>query len=118
MIQILKSKIHRATVTESNLEYSGSITLSEEYLRLAKIREFEKVLVADVNNGNRFETYVIKTDERKVVCLNGAAARLVSVGDKVIIMSFVYARDDELKDYKPSIVLLDEKNEVILNEDI
>lgn len=114
MIQILKSKIHRATVTESNLEYNGSITLSEEYLELAKIREFEKVLVADVNNGNRFETYVIKTDKSNVVCLNGAAARLVSVGDKVIIMSFEYVQSDELNNYKPIIILLNEKNEVVI----
>lgn len=116
MIQILKSKIHRATVTESNLEYNGSITLSQEYLKLAKIREFEKVLVVDINNGNRFETYVIKTTKKKVICLNGAAARLVSVGDKVIIMSFEFVQSDESDNYKPNVVLLDENNEVVKSE--
>lgn len=118
MIQILKSKIHRAIVTEANLDYSGSITLSNEYLKLAKIREYEKVLVVDVNNGNRFETYVISTEEKHVICLNGAAARLVSVGDKIIIMSFKFVQSENQDSYKPNIVLLNENNEVITNENI
>lgn len=115
MIQILKSKIHRATVTEANLEYSGSITLSKTYLDSVMIREYEKVLIVDVNNGNRFETYVIQTFEDNVVCINGAAARLVSVGDKIIIMAFKFANDNELEGYKPRVLLLDDNNEEITN---
>lgn len=112
MIEILKSKIHRAVVTDANIDYEGSITLSANLMKLANILQYQKVLVVDVNNGNRFETYVIETANDNVVCLNGAAARLVSVGDKVIIMSFCYVSTLP-NDYQPTIIRLNEKNEVV-----
>lgn len=112
MIEILKSKIHRAVVTDSNINYEGSITLSSNLIRKVNICPYQKVLVVDVNNGNRFETYVIETDKDNIVCVNGAAARLVSKGDRVIIMAFGYFAD-MTKDYQPSVIKLNEKNEVI-----
>lgn len=112
MIEMLKSKIHRATVTDANINYEGSITISEELMCAADIREYQKVLVVDINNGSRFETYVIKSNQSGVVCINGAAARLVSIGDKVIIMAFVYLENPK-EQYDPTIILLNEKNEVI-----
>ena len=113
MIEVLKSKIHRATVTDANIDYEGSITLSSNLIKLANILKYQKVLVVDVNNGNRFETYVIESSDENVVCLNGAAARLVSIGDRIIIMSFCYL-DEAPDNYEPTILLLNEKNEVIL----
>ena len=112
MLELLKSKIHRATVTDANIDYEGSITISRNLMKVANIIEYEKVLVVDINNGNRFETYVIETSKEGVICLNGAAARLVSVGDKVIIMAFIHL-DTPKDNYNPTIVLLNEKNEVI-----
>ncbi|EAJ5792960.1 aspartate 1-decarboxylase, partial [Campylobacter coli] len=87
-ITLLKSKIHRASVTEARLDYVGSISIDEKLLQASGILEYEKVQVVNVNNGARFETYTIATQEEGVVCLNGAAARLAEVGDKVIIMSY------------------------------
>ncbi|EPP1810759.1 aspartate 1-decarboxylase, partial [Campylobacter jejuni] len=87
-ITLLKSKIHRANVTEARLDYVGSISIDEKLLQASGILEYEKVQVVNVNNGARFETYTIATQEERVVCLNGAAARLAEVGDKVIIMSY------------------------------
>lgn len=112
MIEVLQSKIHRATVTEANLNYEGSITISDSIIKKAGIVEYQKVLIVDVNNGNRFETYVIGTDNENVICVNGAAARLVSVGDKIIIMSFCYMELVDNK-YKPNIILLDKNNQEI-----
>ncbi|MBQ6516907.1 aspartate 1-decarboxylase [bacterium] len=112
--EFLYSKIHRATVTDANLNYVGSITIDEGILEKAKILEWQKVEILDINNGERFQTYVIKGERgSKCFCLNGAAARKVQVGDKVIIVSYASFSDDELKDYKPNIVLLDDNNEII-----
>ena len=88
MITLLKSKIHRATVTDANIDYEGSITISRDLVEQAYMYPYEKVLVVDVTNGARFETYVILSEEPGTICINGAAARLVSKGDIVIIMSF------------------------------
>ena len=88
MIEILQSKIHKAVVTDANINYEGSITISADLIKLVGLYEFQKVLVVDINNGQRFETYVIETADPNVICLNGAAARLVTVGDLVIIMAF------------------------------
>ncbi|MCI9413993.1 MAG: aspartate 1-decarboxylase [Clostridiales bacterium] len=110
MIEMLKSKIHRATITDADIQYEGSITISADLIEQADIREYEKVLVVDVNNGARFETYVIQTDKPGVICVNGAAARLVSIGDKVIIMSFCFCEEILQKDYRPRVVILDERN--------
>lgn len=112
MIEILKSKIHRATITDADIQYEGSITISSDLVRQANMREYEKVLVVDVDNGARFETYVILTDKPGVICVNGAAARLVSKGDKVIIMSFVYCEESLGSDYHPCVLLLDSSNQV------
>ncbi|EMS72755.1 aspartate 1-decarboxylase [Ruminiclostridium cellobioparum] len=111
--EMLKSKIHRAVVTEANLNYIGSITIDEDLMEKADIVENEKVLIVDVNNGARFETYVIpgKTGSG-IICLNGAAARLVQVEDKVIIISFALLNEVELKNHKPTVVYVGDKNEI------
>ncbi len=108
----LKSKIHMAVVTDKNLNYSGSIEIDEDIINLSKMKEGEMVLVADVSNGERFLTYIIKGEKgsRKIV-LNGAAARKVEIGDRVIIMSFAIASPEE--DIKPTVVILNDKNEVV-----
>jgi len=112
--EMLKSKIHRATVTDANLNYVGSITVDEELMEKSGIIENEKVLVVDVNNGSRLETYVIKGGRGSgVICLNGAAARLVQPGDKVIIISFGIYSDSELEGYKPIVVMVDENNKIL-----
>lgn len=105
---LLRSKIHRATVTEANVEYVGSITIDRSLLAEAGIWAGEKVLVSDVDNGSRFETYVVPGDSG-VICVNGAAARLVDVGDRVIIMSFEYGNTP----IEPKIILVDEKNKCV-----
>lgn len=112
MIERLQAKIHRATITDANINYDGSITISADLIKLANLQPFQKVLVVDINNGQRFETYVISTQKKNEICVNGAAARLVSVGDKVIIMSFEYvAKTDD--DYAPIILRMNDNNEVI-----
>jgi len=104
-IEILKSKIHRVTVVEANLNYVGSITIDEDLMDAANLIEFEKVTVVDINNGERFETYVIKGGRGTgVICLNGPAARKVAVGDTVIIMSYASMDFEEAKTFRPSIV--------------
>ncbi|EAJ7544096.1 aspartate 1-decarboxylase [Campylobacter coli] len=108
-ITLLKSKIHRASVTEARLDYVGSISIDEKLLQASGILEYEKVQVVNVNNGARFETYTIATQEG-VVCLNGAAARLAEVGDKVIIMSYADFNEEEVKTFKPKVVFVDENN--------
>lgn len=115
MIEMLKSKIHRATVTDANLNYRGSITIYEELMKAAGIYEYEKVAVVNINNGQRFETYVIEgKDPNNTICLNGAAARLVSVGDKVIIMAYRYIDEEDLPPtYNPTIVIVNDDNEII-----
>lgn len=112
MIEILQSKIHKAVVTDANINYEGSITIPVNLMEMLDLCEYQKVLVVDINNGNRFETYVIKTTKLNYICLNGAAARLVTVGDRIIIMSFKYI-DNVPKDYKPKIAVLDDNNEIV-----
>lgn len=109
---VLKGKIHRATVTEAEVGYVGSITVDSALMEAAGMIEYEQVQVVDVDNGNRLVTYLIKGESNSgVICLNGAAARKVSVGDKVIIMSYgILERED--KEYKPKVVLVDEQNQV------
>ena len=112
--EYLKSKIHKATINEANLNYTGSIEIDEEIMESSNIKEFEKVLIADIDNGNRFDTYVIKGKwGEKKIGLNGAAARLGEIGDRIIIMSFALLDEKEEKDFKPQIVILDEKNNII-----
>ena len=107
-IEILKSKIHKATVIEANLNYVGSITVDEDLMDAANIVEYEKVLVVNNNNGERFETYVIKGGRGSgMICLNGAAARKVAVGDTIIIMSFAFMEFEKAKTFKPNIVFPD-----------
>ena len=112
--EFLCSKIHRATITDSNLEYVGSITIDEELIEKAGISEWQKVDILDINNGERFQTYVIKGERgSKCFCVNGAAARKVQKGDKIIIVAYGYYNEQELKTHKPQIVLLDDKNNVM-----
>ncbi|MDR2146664.1 MAG: aspartate 1-decarboxylase [Tannerella sp.] len=107
-IEILKSKIHRVTVTEANLNYVGSITVDEDLLEAANMTEYEKVAVLNNNNGERFETYVIKGKRGSgVICLNGAAARRAQVGDVVLIVSYARMDFEEAKHFKPTIVFPD-----------
>lgn len=110
MIEILKSKIHRATVTDANLNYEGSITIYKELMEQAEIFEYEKVSVVDINNGQRFDTYVIKgEDPHNAICVNGAAARLVAIGDKIIIMAYQYI-EKYVAEYQPKVVLINNDN--------
>ncbi len=114
MIQRFKSKIHRATITEANLHYVGSITIDEELMEAANFIEGERVQVVNNNNGERLETYVIKGERGSgVICLNGAAARRAQVGDVVIIISYAWMEIEEAKKFVPSVVFLDEKNRMI-----
>ena len=110
-IKILKSKIHRATVTEACLDYEGSISIDNELLKKAGILNYEKVHVLNVTNGNRLETYAIPSNKAGHICINGAAAHLVSKGDLVIIAAYCLVDSDEINGFKPSIVLVDEKNQ-------
>ena len=113
-LTMLKSKIHRATVTQAELNYVGSITIDEVLLKEAGIYEYEKVQIVDINNGNRFETYVISGEKNSgVICLNGAAARCVQVNDKIIIMAYAQINEDDLKKFKPKVLFLDEQNKKI-----
>jgi aspartate 1-decarboxylase len=112
-IEMLQGKIHRATVTQAALDYVGSITIDEALLEASSIREYQKVQVVDVNNGNRLETYTIAGERNSgIICLNGAAARCVSQGDKVIIMAYSSYSQDDLKDYKPKVVFVDDNNKI------
>ncbi len=107
-IEVVKSKIHRVTVTEANLNYIGSITIDEDLLDAANIIPNEKVSIVDNNNGERFETYVIKGERGSgVVCLNGAAARKVQPGDVIIVMSYALMDFEEAKRFKPSVIFPD-----------
>jgi len=113
MIEVLKSKIHRATVTGADLHYEGSITISKELLDAANICIYQRVSIANINNGNRFDTYVIKTDDTGVICLNGAAARMVSVGDLIIIMAYQLINEDDAYVHSPTIIQLGNNNEIL-----
>jgi aspartate 1-decarboxylase len=109
---MMKSKVHRATITGANLEYVGSITLDRELMELADIREFEQVAVLDIDNGARFETYAMEGGPGDVI-LNGAAARLVQPGDRVIVITYGVYDEAELAEYAPRIVHVDEANRPI-----
>lgn len=112
-VTMLKGKIHRATVVQAELDYVGSITVDPVLMEAAGILEYEKVQIVDVNNGNRFETYTIAGEPGSgMICLNGAAARQVSVGDKVILMAYCDMTPEEAKDHKPYVVFVDEKNKI------
>ena len=114
VIEILKSKIHRAKVTQAELNYVGSITIDEELLEAANIIPNEKVQVVNNNNGARFETYVIKGERGSgTICLNGSCARLAQVGDILIIMSYAHLPFEEAKEYTPLLVFPDENNHLI-----
>ncbi|MFA4915222.1 MAG: aspartate 1-decarboxylase [Syntrophales bacterium] len=110
---MLKSKLHRATVTDANLEYEGSITIDESLMDAADLLTYEKVAIYNISNGERFSTYTIKGKSNSgVICLNGAAARKVSKGDKIIIASYVVVDDKDLKEWSPKCILLDDKNSI------
>ncbi len=119
-IEMLQSKIHRATVTDANLNYIGSITIDEELLQQAKMRVGQKVEILDINNGERFSTYIIKGKHGdKDICLNGAAARKVHKGDKIIIVAYATYDEHELSTYKPRVVIVDDNNNITqIAEDI
>lgn len=113
-ITLLKAKIHRAVVTQADLDYVGSVTIDENLLRESGILEYEKVQIVDINNGNRFETYTIAGEEGSgIICLNGAAAKCVSVGDKVIIMAYANMSPEEAAGHKPTVLFVDEKNNIV-----
>ena len=114
MLQMFKSKIHRATVTEADLNYVGSITIDEALMEAANLLEGERVQIVNNNNGERLETYVIRGERNSgIICLNGAAARRVAVGDIVIIISYAYMDKEEAKTFKPVAVFPDEHNMII-----
>jgi aspartate 1-decarboxylase len=110
LVTMLKSKIHRATITEVSLHYEGSITLPRRLVDMAGMHLYEKVLIANVNNGNRFETYVILGEEGQI-CLNGAAAHLGSPGDKIIIMTWCQMEEKDAAGFSPKVVFVDETNQ-------
>lgn len=117
--EMLYSKIHRATVSDANLNYVGSITIDEDLMKAANLRVGQKVDIVNINNGERFQTYVIKgTAGSKDMCLNGAAARKVEIGDKIIVIAYATYSEAELENYKPTVVLVDKNNniEFITNE--
>jgi len=110
---MLKSKIHRARVTEVNLDYEGSITIDKKLMEEADILSYEQVQVLNINNGARFTTYAIEGDEGSgEICINGAAARLATKGDTVIILSYCHVKDDEARHFTPALVYVDAKNNI------
>ncbi|QHW30152.1 aspartate 1-decarboxylase [Paenibacillus rhizovicinus] len=118
---MMKSKLHRATVTEANLNYVGSITIDEDLMEMADIWPNEKVQIVNNNNGARLETYVITGPRGSgVICLNGAAARLVQPGDNVIIIAYGMMTEEEARSYKPKVVILDAANKPVqlMNEEL
>jgi len=117
LLEFLFSKIHRATVTDANLEYVGSITIAEDLMQAAKLQEYQKVDVLNINNGERFQTYVIKGESGSgVICINGAAARKAQKGDKVIIVSYAYFKPYKMDGFEPTVVLVDDSNKIIEKE--
>jgi aspartate 1-decarboxylase len=112
-ITMLHSKLHRATVTDANLNYVGSITIDSELLKVANMRVGQKVDIVNINNGERFSTYIISGEfGKRDICLNGAAARKVHKGDKIIIIAYASMSEEEADRYKPSIVILNDDNSV------
>ena len=117
-IEMLYSKIHRATVTDANLNYIGSITIDEELMEAANLFVGQKVDIVNINNGERFSTYVIKGERgKRDICLNGAAARKVHPGDKIIIIAYASMDLEEAKKFKPSVIIVDDNNNIIKNTD-
>ena len=115
---MLKSKIHRATITGSDLNYVGSITIDQDLLDAADIREHEQVHVVDVDNGARFETYTISGERGSgEICVNGAAARLVHSGDTIIVISYAEYSEEELDSYVPRVVHVNKQNDIVLTDD-
>jgi aspartate 1-decarboxylase len=114
---MLKSKVHRGTVTGSDLHYVGSITIDQDLLDAADIREHEQVHVVDVDNGARFETYTISGERGSgEICVNGAAARLVHSGDTIIVISYADYEEDELESYEPRVVHVNRENQIVLTD--
>jgi aspartate 1-decarboxylase len=114
LITMLKSKLHHARVTQSELEYQGSLTIDQKLMDDVRMRPYEKILVANMANGERFETYAIPAERgSKVICLNGATAHKGSVGDRLIIFSFAQVTEEEAASHKPLVVVLDENNDEI-----
>jgi aspartate 1-decarboxylase len=110
---MLTAKIHNATVTESNIKYEGSLTVDESLLTATGIMPHEQVLISNLNNGKRFETYVIPGPSGSgVICLNGPTARKGEVGDKIIVFTYGYIHEDKVKEHSPKIILLDKENKI------
>ncbi|MBX7154471.1 MAG: aspartate 1-decarboxylase [Bacteriodetes bacterium] len=115
---MFKSKIHRATITQAELNYEGSLTIDQDLMDAADMIAYEKVAVVNNNNGERFETYIIPGERgSKVICLNGAAARKGQVGDRIIIITYTTLSDQEAREYKPTVVLVDENNTILEKTD-
>lgn len=114
-IEVLKSKLHRATVTDANLNYEGSITIDAELLKAAQMHAWEKVDVLNVNNGARFSTYIMP-GKKGEICLNGAAARMAAPGDKVIIVTYAHIQEQDAENWQPKIILLDDENNIKANK--
>ena len=113
-ITLLKAKIHRAVVKQADLDYVGSITIDSDLLRESGIMEYEKVEIADIDNGNRFETYAIAGEAGSgIICLNGAAARCVNVDDKIIIIAYAQMTPEAAKTHKPTVLFVDENNRIV-----
>lgn len=113
-VTMLKGKIHRAVVQQAELNYIGSITVDPALMEAAGIYEYEKVQIVDIENGSRFETYTIAGEPNSgMICLNGAAARCVQKGDHIIIMAYCQLDDKEVKEHKPKVVFVNEKNEIV-----
>ena len=113
LVNMLKGKIHRVTVKQAALDYVGSITIDPLLMEAAGILEYEQVAIVDVNNGSRFETYTIAGEPGSgMICLNGAAARCVSTGDKIIIMCYAQMTPEEIKDNPPKVVFVDDDNNI------
>ena len=113
-LEMLYSKFHRATVTDANLNYVGSITIDKELIEASNLKVGQKVEVVNINNGERFTTYVIEGKAgEKDICLNGAAARKAHIGDKIIIIAYAHLNEDEIKTFKPTVLLVDENNAMV-----
>lgn len=114
LVQMFKSKLHRVTVTQADLNYMGSITIDEALMEAANLLEGERVQIVNNNNGERFETYVIRGERNSgIICLNGAAARKVQMGDICIIISYAYMNYEEAKTFKPATILVNDKNQIL-----
>ncbi|MEX2689606.1 MAG: aspartate 1-decarboxylase [Candidatus Njordarchaeum guaymaensis] len=110
--KFLNVKLHGLVVTGKDINYQGSLTIDENIMKQAGLKPYESVLVVNINNGSRFETYLIPGDKSQVI-LNGGAARLGEIGDKLIVLAFIYLNENELPSFKPKIILFNEKNEIV-----